>query len=170
MLEDDGTLEFTFDHRQQSEYNAGFMYDMMINSVEWKYHNVFMQSKISFDTRKNPRVQAADLFARETMKHLDNRIGPCPRPTRKSTQCLLETERFRFIEFDREWHIRHREITEKFDFLKASIQGMQEAFGMKVIPDMDYGQWLAKFKLADNWTNRFRYAAWLETQRKGSMV
>ena len=51
--------------------------------------------------------------------------------------------------------------------MKACVQGMQEAFGIKVTPDMDYGQWLAKFKLADNWTNRFRYATWLETHRKG---
>jgi len=76
-------LEFTFDHRQESEYHAGLLYSSMINWNEWSGRDIFLRTKISFDSRKNPPIQAADLLARETMKHLDNMVGPVRRGIKK---------------------------------------------------------------------------------------
>lgn len=68
------TVKFTFDSRQESEHNAGMLYGMFRESPEWKH---VMFPEISFvSSREQPRVQAADLFAREVMKVFDNRFGP----------------------------------------------------------------------------------------------
>jgi hypothetical protein len=152
-------VDFTFDHRQESEYNAGFLYDSMVNSVEWKYHNVFMETKISFDSRKNPRIQAADLFARETMKHLDNIVGPKTRPMRRSMKALMDSgDRFRFFFCDREWETNRRKIAEAFD-------RMQNFLGIEPEPSVwaEYQYWLATNRLVDNLSNRFRYLTWRDS-------
>lgn len=50
----------------------------------------------------------ADLLAREAMKEMDRKITNSPRPQRRSFQALEATDKFRFIERDREycklWH------------------------------------------------------------------
>ncbi len=99
----DGTeLEFTFDHRQESEYNAGLLYQYMVTLPEWNEQNIFMGARINFGSRKDVRIQAADIIAREAMKHLDN-LGK--RPTRRSLQALAELPGapFRFDFFTREY-------------------------------------------------------------------
>jgi hypothetical protein len=63
-------LEFTFDHRIESEVNAGSLYSSFLNQPEWKDSQLFATQQISFDSRKNPRVQMADMVAREAMKDL----------------------------------------------------------------------------------------------------
>jgi hypothetical protein len=75
--------EMTFDVRLESEHNAGFLYGAIReNEPDWA---PYLASKISFEFAKdNPRIQIADLLAREAMKALDNQIGPKKRPTRKS--------------------------------------------------------------------------------------
>src|SRR5258708_34880783 len=84
----DGTgLEFTFDRRQESEYNAGLLYQYMVTVPEWKERNIFMKARINFDSRKDVRIQAADIIAKEPMKHLDNLNK---RPMRRSLQALTE--------------------------------------------------------------------------------
>jgi hypothetical protein len=152
-------VTFTFDHRQQSEYNSGVLYDWMVNSVEWKHHNVFMDTKISFESRKNQRIQAADLFARETMKHLDNMVAPKRRPVRRSMEALMACgDRFRFFLFDREWEVQRRRLADGLDRL-------QQFLGL---PDPDeghipYGTWLQDNRLHDNMSNRFRFLAWQDS-------
>jgi hypothetical protein len=69
------------------------------------------------------------------------------------------------LQFDREWHIKSRQLTEAFGRMEAFVNGMSEALGIEKKQVMEYGQWLANHKLADNWTNRFRYAAWLEARK-----
>ena len=60
--------------------------------------------EISFAcSKKQPRIQIGDLLARETMKHLDNIIGPKQRITRKSMTALQETEHFGFNFYMREY-------------------------------------------------------------------
>lgn len=145
-------LEFTFDHRSQSEYNTAYLYSSMVNWNEWKKENVFFRTKISFDTRKNPRVQAADLLARETMKHLDNMIGPVPRPTRKSMEALISTEG-----------------RIKFDFLmREYFQGwsnaMPELQARSGFTRDEYGAWLKENKLLDNISSRIRFLIWTQSK------
>jgi hypothetical protein len=49
------TLEFTFDHRIESEGNVGGLYAAFINQPQWANEAVF-GTKISFDCRTNPRI------------------------------------------------------------------------------------------------------------------
>ena len=91
--------ECCFDNRLESKFNAELMY---ANAREidpnW---NSYLSSKISFESsQKNPRIQVADLFAREAMKNLDNRIGPLKRDPRKSWIVLRDTGRFAIDELD----------------------------------------------------------------------
>jgi Protein of unknown function (DUF3800) len=65
--------EITFDSRRETNHNAAQLYaDFREDAPEWKD---YLSSKISFDSAtENPRIQVADLFARETMKGLDNMV------------------------------------------------------------------------------------------------
>jgi hypothetical protein len=104
--------ECCFDNRVESAFNAALIY---ANAIEidpnWK---PYLSPTISFSSRTNPRIQVADLFAREAMKNLDNRIGPIKRDTRKSWVVLGDTGRFAIEELDeayfaaekREWDSR----------------------------------------------------------------
>lgn len=136
-------VEFTFDHRLESNYNAGILYDYMAKLKSWPASS-YLQEKISFASRKYIGIQAADLVARETMKHLDNIVGPTKRNTRRSYSALLETKRFRFTFFDKQWFADFRS-----DFARvASSCG---------VDPKEYRAWLDERGLADNISNRHRY-------------
>ena len=137
------TVKFTFDMRPESEHNTELLYAMARQSKGW---NPYLDSEISFVcSRDHPRIQIADLFARETMKSLDNSFGPNPRPPRKSLMALLETERFHIDAFSTEW----------FEDLKAHMADLEESTGMSMF---DYARWLVDTKRRrDNVSNRFEY-------------
>ncbi len=141
-------LEFTFDRRQESEYNAGLLYQYMVTLPEWKEQGIFMGARINFDSRKDVRIQVADIIAREAMKHLDN-LGK--RPMRRSLKALTELPGVPFV-FDF--------FTREYCFhTKAIWPQLEEATGMH--PE-NYLAWLKEKRLAsDNWSNRFRYVNWL---------
>jgi hypothetical protein len=145
-------LEFTFDHRQESEYNAGFLYSSMVNWNEWKGKNIFLSSKIRFDSRKNPRIQAADFPARETMKHLDNIVGPIKRPIRKSMQALVSTQGRIKCDFL---------MREYFEGWSKAMPQMEQMSGFT---RDDYGAWLKENKLPDNISNRIRFLIWTQAK------
>ena len=61
-------VKFTFDMREESEHNSAFLYKMYRERPEVK---VDMFRNVTFArSREEPRVQVADLWARETMKAL----------------------------------------------------------------------------------------------------
>jgi len=140
-------LEFTFDHRQESEYNAGLLYSYFVTMPEWKERHIFMGAKVNFDSRKDVRIQAADIVAREAMKHLDN---SGKRPMRRSMRALAELPGapFKFDFFTREYCIDTR----------AKWPDLEKITGMTRDA---YGAWLSAHGLGDNWTNRFRFVNWL---------
>ena len=73
------------------------------NQPEWTAH---LANKISFEFAKdNPRIQIADLLAREAMKVLDNEIRPCKANKfgELSLLALLKTGRFKIDAFSVEW-------------------------------------------------------------------
>ena len=135
-------IEFTFDLQAEAEYNAAMLYDSMRKLPEWRGHEL-LSEKVSFTNRENPRIQAADLIAREGMKRLDNRIGPVHR-VRRSLLALERTTKFAFIEIGREYF---RTLIGKTPLLRD-------------LPGTDaekYRQWLKISKLGDNSSNRIKY-------------
>ncbi|MFZ0737615.1 MAG: hypothetical protein WAM96_11045, partial [Candidatus Acidiferrales bacterium] len=88
-------VNFIFDRNLEREYNATYLYDYMFRLPEWKFQP-YIGEQVAFACRKNIGVQAADLVARETMKHLDNQVGPKQRLTRASLRTLEESKRFTF--------------------------------------------------------------------------
>jgi hypothetical protein len=137
-----GIVKFIFDMRHESEYNAGLLYGMLREAPESEQ---YMFSEISFVcSRKNPRVQIADLFTRETMKTYDNRFGPVRRPPRKSWQALRDTGRFHIEAIADRW----------FESLREQMKTLQESTG---VTKEDYLRWLQQYKVQHSTTNLFRY-------------
>jgi hypothetical protein len=138
--------EMTFDMRLESEHNAGFLYGAIRdNEPDWAR---YLASKISFEFAKdNPRIQIADLLAREAMKALDNQIGPKKRPTRKSWQALLNTGRFVVFGFSTEW----------FEDLKRKMPEFEQKADMN--REM-YIEWLRQRNRQHNVSNMFQFADW----------
>jgi hypothetical protein len=117
--------KFTFDMRRESEYNTGLLYAMTV--PDWKEH---MFSSIAFEcSRDNPCVQVADLFTRETMKVLDNIVGPVKRSARKSWLALHDTGRFHIDVIADAW----------FESLKGQMPMLEEQTGMS---SAGYTDWL----------------------------
>jgi hypothetical protein len=79
--------KLTFDSRVESEHNAALIYaNLRENSPGWTDR---LAGEISFvSSRKCARIQMADLFARESMKVLDNQVGPIKREPRRSWEAL----------------------------------------------------------------------------------
>jgi len=145
---------FTFDHRKESDYNAGRLYDHLINRPDWAEHP-FLDTKVPFDSRQNPRIQIADLVARETMKVLDNQIGPKTRPMRKSIRALDESLRFSFDLWGKDW----------FRSYSESMPELERVTGLR---RQDYQTWLENQKLIDNESNKLRFIVWREQQDSAS--
>jgi hypothetical protein len=82
-------VHFTFDRQLEMKYNATFLYDHMVRQPEIKY-NRYLDGEVSFADRSKVGIQAADLVVRESMKDLDNTVGPVKRPTRRSMMALLK--------------------------------------------------------------------------------
>lgn len=141
------SIEYTFDRRQQSEYNAGALYGILVNRPEWKA-NIFMHTKVSFDCNRNPRIQIADLVAHETMKDLDNEIGSRKIPVRKSMLALRESGNFFFGKMGREYCAWWRDQMSEPD---AGVGFTQKG----------YSDWLDSHRLNDNLANRFRHLEFL---------
>lgn len=145
------TVRFTFDLRRESTYNSGELYRMYSEMPEWQ-HITFPE--ISFVcSQKHPRVQIADLFAREAMKALDNKIGPVKRPMRKSWRALYDTGRFHIDAISIDW----------FESLKSQMAELEEQTGMS---HDNYLRWLKEHKLQDSITNMFRFMEWTAKEEK----
>lgn len=144
--------EFTFDMRLESEHNAGLIYGTLReNEPEWAKH---LSSKISFDfSKNNPRIQVADLLAREAMKALDNEIGPKKRPIRKSWQVLRNSGNFEVDAFSNEW----------FGDMKCKLPQTEHMLGMN---RDSYLQWLHERNRQHSITNMFHYVDWTAKRDK----
>jgi hypothetical protein len=129
--------------RTDVDHNAGLMYSTAKEyEPEW---SPYLADKIQFEfSRKNPRLQVADLLARESMKALDNQIGPVKRPVRKSWNALHETGRFEVEAYSEDW----------FNDLKKHYKELEENVGFT---QQDYVQWLHNRKRHHNVTNMFLF-------------
>jgi hypothetical protein len=152
-----GTVEFTFDSRRQSDYTAGVLYDYMTNVPEWKESWLFAD-KINFWTsphksKKPVGIQVADLYAREAMKHLDNMIGPVQRPERIPMFLLRQEKRFGCNVYMRE---HFEDFRKKFEDVSCSA-GLNRAH---------YAAWLEQHRLPDRMSSRYRYLIELEAEER----
>jgi hypothetical protein len=142
------TVKYTFDLRRKDKYNAGYLYSRLVEHKDWKDH-IF--TKIAFEcSPENNRVQAADLFARETMKALDNHFGPVKRPPRKSFETLVETGRFHVEAIGEEW----------FQDLKRQMD-----FDKELGPPEEYRAWLKEHDFSHNTLTMFRYIEWRNREK-----
>ncbi len=149
----DETVRFVFDSRQESEYNAGFLYDMFRRREE--SNRLFRNITFAF-SRDEPKVQVADLMARETMKALDNQIGPVRRPPRKSWMALYGTERFKIDAIGKIW----------FESLRDQIRSLEQDAG---VDQENYNAWLERYKLQHSLTTAFRFIDWTAKRRSGGI-
>ncbi len=113
--------ECTFDSRAESEFNAGFLYGQLRECYpQWAPR---LAEKITFDaSKKNPRLQIADLWTREAMKALDNDIGPVKR-TRRSWRTLVETRQFIAYSYSEDWF---RDFSADFENAKRRLGYSEE--------------------------------------------
>jgi hypothetical protein len=144
--------ELTFDMRLESAHNAGFLYGSLRETEpDW---TPYLASKISFEFAKtNVRIQVADLFARETMKGLDNHIGPKKREMRKSWSALYATNRFQVDAFSMEW----------FEDMKRKLPETEKTMNMN--RDM-YIEWLRQRNRQHNVSNMFQFVDWTARRDK----
>jgi hypothetical protein len=146
-------IEFTFDRNPDLEYKAELVYSILTQKPQL---GSYLHTKISFDSRKNPRIQMADLFARETMKDLDRQIGRARRERRRSMAALLDAGRFHVEVVDRAFCERAKG---KIDSLLKDPGNMRERY-------LDWAR-----QSGDNWGNRLKFLALMEQlpdQKAGS--
>ncbi len=146
-------IKFSFDARIQSDFNAGYLYSMMVNDKTQPHHHLLADEVSFLCSRKNPRIQIGDLYARECMKYLDNMFGPVKRPVRKSMQALIDTNRFGGDFYTRE---HFEDMHRRWDEIQKHAGFTQK----------DYFDWLDRNGLVDNVTNSFRFLSWLAEQEK----
>lgn len=135
-------IKFFFDRNQQIEYNAGALYDRLISRP--LPSRELMDDEISFVTREEIGIQAADLVAREGMKLLDNELGPVSRPTRLSAQVLMATHRIKFRLYRRDWFIS----------LVEGSRLSETGYSWE-----EYRKWLGEHGLTHTVPNKMRYEA-----------
>jgi len=149
------SVKFTFDSRAESNYNAGLIYGVMVNDTATVPDAPRLVEEISFvSSRKQPRIQIGDLFARETMKELDNKVGPKQRDRRKSMEALVNTRHFGCDLLMREYFKEMREKTRELEK------------GDKEFNRHSYLQWLIGNRLPDTMSNRFRFLAIVNSKGK----
>ncbi len=135
-------VRIVFDRNEELEFSAAEMYRYCLGMKTIVARgNLF--GEISFACRRTVGIQVADLFARETMKHLDNQVGPTTRCERRSFAALRKNHKFRFVCYT-------RELLEKG--IKASPPGSRPGVTLA-----DYRKWLSEKRLDDSLTNRIRH-------------
>ncbi len=134
------TAKYTFDMRSESEHNARLLYEIFKTVPE-----SVVPAGLSFaSSKEQPRLQIADLFAREVMKTYDNRFGPKARPVRRSWTALRNTGRFHIEAIGNDW----------FEDLERQMPMLKEQTGQS---KENYLEWLAEHRLQHSNTNIFRY-------------
>lgn len=133
-------------------YGCAFLYgSLRENEPEW---TAYLAKKISFEFAKdNPRIQVADLLAREAMKALDNEIGPVKRKIRKSWLTLAKTGRFKIDAFSTDW----------FESLKRQMPEFERQLNMN---RDDYIEWLWKRHRQHSVSAMLQYSDWTARRDK----
>jgi hypothetical protein len=139
------SVEFTFDQNTENEYNAGLIYSYLKQHEDWSA-GTLLADKVSFATRKELGIQAADLWAREVMKRLEGHLQG--RTARKSILALEKTKLFGADLL----------LEGFYQGLKDKMPMLQKREGLYY---QNYLQWLGKRQ--DNQSNRITYLMYTET-------
>jgi hypothetical protein len=139
-------VEFTFDQHRETQYNAGLLYDWIAA------HKPHAAERVSFASRKEPGIQAADIWARELMKRCDTHLYDDRARPRLQWITLASSKRFQF----------------HFTLGRELAQTLSETQTLAGFDHSDYERWRAGNKLADNLSNRFRYASTVDKANKTS--
>jgi len=144
-------IEFTFDRNHEVEHNAGALYGRMLHSRLRPDVKALMSDKISFVSREEIGIQAADLIAHEGMKWLYNRRGKISRIRRLATQVIQRSGRIKFEAYERSW------------FEKA----LRDSKDYHISKD-ECGKWLQERGLHNTLGNRILYEFYLERTDENS--
>jgi hypothetical protein len=136
-----GEVKIVFDHNEGLEFSAAEMYRYLLESKRVTVKNLF--GEIAFAYRRTVGIQVADLVARETMKQMDNEIGPVKRPMRRSMRVLLDDTTLKFNRYD---DVRLTEI-------KQSVPPDKTYLALKG----RYRKWLAEKGLVDCLTHQIMH-------------
>jgi len=144
-------LEYTFDNRPNVQFSAARLYDAILSEPGFDPSSL-MASKISFECRTNPRIQMADMIAREGMKDLDRIVGPTKFPERQSKVELAKNGHFRFFILGRQ------------DFEQERINAAEwEKDGFT---EAAYHDWLRRKNAQDTWDNKVRFQSYFDARRR----
>ena len=150
-------VKFIFDRNMLTEPATPSLYEAMsLSSKSIKaYASLDSLEFAKSDNDENGfGIQAADLIAREAMKHDDNIIlGRYKYPVRREMQILMATNRFSFSHYGE-------------DYLKAYLNDL---YKLKIKLDSyydNYTQWLKDNKLQNNDLNRHKYLIYCRTAEK----
>src|ERR1700733_2248268 len=146
-------VEFTFDRNLKTQYNCTFMYDYMVTLPEWSDREL-VADRIAFSTRKNPKIQAADLWAREVMKYGEECLKRNQPIMRGSFQALEETDRFACAFFDASYFT---------DMRRKLIERREPGHSLN-----EYDAWREKHRMQDTTENRIRYHIYLNMVEKSA--
>ncbi|MGO9555703.1 MAG: hypothetical protein ACLP2U_11820 [Syntrophobacteraceae bacterium] len=145
-------VEFVFDINDCVRHNSALLYEHFLTQrPEYSQYTSYMKEKIGYETSRAVGIQVADLFTFETMKDLDNRIGPVRRPTRISLEKLRDTKRFKIDCFTERNYFR--------DFRARNEQQLQAE-------SEDYEQWRTKHGYPHTTQIKFRYCIYRDSIRK----
>jgi hypothetical protein len=150
-------VSFTFDRNLEREYNATVLYDYMVHLPDWKFRD-YIGDTVSFADRRNVGIQAADLIAREAMKHLDNQIGPQLRLPRASIRVLGSSNRFKFNFYVEKSLLALEQMAKDLDLDTLRKNG-ESLLGFR--------EWLLETKQADTIANRIRYIQYAKSPPAG---
>lgn len=137
-------LNFTFDGRQ-GQGTTGLLYECLRTQREWADALSFAEN-ISFANRKNPRIQMADLVARETMNGFLSTVNNGP--YRQAFKCLGSSEQriwFNFL------------LEDYFSQWRDHLPELERATGLY---SHEYFAWIKRKNMQDNLNSRIMYMKW----------
>lgn len=137
-------LKLTFDGRQ-GQGTTGLLYDSITTQKEWA--DVFdWADEISFENRKNPRIQIADMVARETMRgFLSSTEG---KPLKEPFRILGQSDEriwFTFL------------VGEYFPQWRKGLPDLEKKTGLYA---KDYYAFIEKKSMPDNLYSRIQFMIW----------
>ncbi len=141
-------LKFTFDGRQ-GQGTTGLLYDSITSQTEWAEMFDFAD-EISFGNRKNPRIQMADMVARETMRGFMSGLENAP--PKEPFRILGTAEKRIWFNFF---------IEPYFSQWRDGVRQLQEKGGAYTY---EYADWIKRKSMQHNLNSLIRFMIWKDAK------